>query len=300
MSLSKVITVIPTFFNPDGSVDYHNMHAHIIDQMTKGIESIVILGTTSEAPTLSEDERVNVASFVYNNFHNDLTIVVGLGGNNTNEMIGELHRIIPCCDYVMISQPSYNKPSQEGIYQHFKKLIESTNKNIIIYNIPSRCGVNIEPITISRICQISNRVVAIKEASGNLEQVMGVKELCPGLQIYSGDDALVLPILSIGGVGVISVVSNIIPQYVISMLNEFIDGNMLSAQNFFYRIKPLIKYCFVESNPVPVKYMLSVMKNKPSLAHVRLPLVELTNESKNKYPNIELALGGQYISAHEV
>jgi 4-hydroxy-tetrahydrodipicolinate synthase len=288
MSLSKVITVIPTFFNPDSSIDFPSIRKHIFDQINKGIETIVILGTTSEAPTLSEDERVQVASFVYDNFHNYLTIVVGLGGNNTNEMIGELNRINPYCDYIMISQPSYNKPSQEGIYQHFRKLIECTNKDIIIYNIPSRCGVNIEPSTINRITQISNRVRAIKEASGNLEQVMNVKELCPNLQIYSGDDALVLPIMSIGGVGVISVVSNIIPQFMISMLNEYVDGNMYSAQNFFYRIKPLIKYCFVESNPVPVKYMLSVINNNPSLAHVRLPLVELTNESKNKYPTIEL------------
>lgn len=288
MSLSKVITVIPTFFNTDGSIDYNSMQTHISEQINHGIESIVILGTTSEAPTLSEDERVSVANFVFNNFHNQLNIIIGLGGNNTMEMICELNRLSPYCDYVMISQPSYNKPSQEGIYQHFKKLIESANKNIIIYNIPSRCGVNIEPNTIQRITEISDYVVAIKEASGNLEQVMSVKELCPNLRIYSGDDALVLPIMSIGGYGVISVISNIIPQYMIAMINEFIDGSMGSAQNFFYQIKPLIKYCFVESNPVPVKYMLSLIKNQPTLAHVRLPLVELSNESKNKYPLIEL------------
>lgn len=284
MSLSKVITVIPTFFNPDYSIDYQSMNSHILGQINEGISSIVILGTTSEAPTLSEDERVSVASFVYDNFKNNLKIIVGLGGNNTTEMVSELNRLTPYCDYVMISQPSYNKPSQEGIYQHFKKLIEATDKNIVVYNIPSRCGVNIEPSTVQRITQISSRVVAIKEASGNLEQVMGIKELCSNLEIYSGDDALVLPIMSIGGVGVISVVSNIIPQYMISMIHEFVNGNMSLAQNFFYRIKPIIKYCFVESNPVPVKYMLSVIRNSPTLAHVRLPLVELTKESKNKCP----------------
>jgi 4-hydroxy-tetrahydrodipicolinate synthase len=140
-----------------------------------------------------------------------------------------------------------------------------------------------EPTTIQRISSLSSRVIAIKEASGNLEQVMQVHELCPNLKIYSGDDALVLPILSIGGVGVISVVSNLIPRHMVSMINEFFDGNLFPAQNFFYRIKPLIKFCFVESNPVPIKYMLSVAKNNPSLAHVRLPLVELTSESKTKY-----------------
>lgn len=288
MSYSRVITVIPTFFNTDGTIDYLSIKKHIQYQISKGIETIVILGTTSEAPTLSVDERVNVAKFVFENYTNSVTIIVGLGGNNTFEMIDELKMIEPYCDSFMISQPSYNKPSQEGIYQHFKKLIESTNKDIIIYNIPSRCGVNIEPTTLQRITNISERVVAVKEASGSIEQMMTVRELCPHLKLYSGDDALVLPALSIGGYGVISVVSNIIPHYMISMCKEFIDGNMLSAQNFFYRIKPLIKYCFVESNPVPLKYMLSIISNKESLASVRLPLVELSNESKTKYPSIEL------------
>lgn len=288
MPLSQVITVIPTFFNADGSVDYQSMNEHIQDQISKGIESIVILGTTSEAPTLSQAEREEVARFVYGNYGNIISVIVGLGGNNTNEMVTEINRLSPYAEYIMISQPYYNKPSQEGIYQHYKQLIQSTSKKIIIYNIPSRCGVNIEPATIARISQEFGHVVAIKEASGSLEQVMNIKELCPNLLIYSGDDALVLPIMSIGGVGVFSVVSNLIPQFMISMLNEFTNGDRLTAQNYFYRIKPLIKYCFVEVNPVPIKYMLSVYRNKQSLAHVRLPLVELTNESKNRYPTVEL------------
>lgn len=283
MSFSRVITVIPTFFNFDYSIDYQSIHSHIANQIAQGIQDIVILGTTSEAPTLSMHERINLAQYVHKHFSNSVSIIVGLGGNNTSELISEIKEISKFAHNIMISQPSYNKPSQEGIYQHFKLLIESTDKNIIIYNIPSRCGINMEPSTIQRISLLTARVVAIKEASGNLEQVMQVHELCPNLSIYSGDDALVLPILSIGGIGVISVVSNLIPKHMVSMVNEFFDGNLFSAQNFFYRIKPLIKFCFVESNPVPVKYMLSIANNSPSLAHVRLPLVELTTESKNKY-----------------
>ena len=288
MLFPQVITVIPTFFTTDGLVDYQSMNEHIQDQISKGIESIVILGTTSEAPTLSQIEREEIARFVFSNYGNIVSVIIGLGGNNTNEMVAEISRLSPFAEYIMISQPYYNKPSQEGIYQHYKQLIQSTNKNIIIYNIPSRCGVNIEPATIARISQEFNQVIAIKEASGSLEQVMNIKELCPNLLIYSGDDALVLPIMSIGGAGVFSVVSNLIPQFMISMLNEFTNGSRLTAQDYFYRIKPLIKFCFVEVNPVPIKYMLSIYQNKQSLAHVRLPLVELTNESKNRYPVVEL------------
>ncbi len=281
--LSQVITVIPTFFKNDFSVDFDNMSLHIENQIAQGIQSIVILGTTSEAPTLSVDERLEVANFVHNHFQNRVNIIVGLGGNNTHEMVHELVQISQYAHYIMISQPSYNKPSQEGIVQHFQRLINSTDKPVIIYNIPSRCGVNMEPATIQRIANFSNRVVAIKEASGNLEQVMQVRELCTNLTIYSGDDALVLPILSIGGFGVISVVSNIIPSQMVNIVNEFTRGNYQSASNIFYKFKPLIKYCFIESNPVPVKYVLSMITGMNSMSNVRLPLVELSVESKNKY-----------------
>jgi len=280
----RVITVIPTFFNDDFSIDYQSMKSHINDQIERGIETIVILGTTSEAPTLSLEERVQVAEFVFNNFSKNLSIIVGLGGNNTKEMIHELKLIEPFANLIMISQPSYNKPSQEGIFQHFKILIESTERQIIIYNIPSRCGVNINPTTVQKITELTNRVVAIKEASGDLSQMMQVREQCPNLELYSGDDGLVLPVLSIGGVGVISVVSNILPEVVLSMIHEYFQGNLSRSQNYFYQLRPYIKFCFIETNPVPVKYMLSVLSNKKSLANVRLPLVELTNESKKLLP----------------
>jgi len=280
----RVITVIPTFFNDDFSIDYQSIKSHINDQIERGIETIVILGTTSEAPTLSLEERVQVAEFVFNNFSKHLTIIVGLGGNNTKEMIHELKLIEPFANSIMISQPSYNKPSQEGIFQHFKILIESTERQIIIYNIPSRCGVNINPTTVQKITELTNRVVAIKEASGDLSQMMQVREQCPNLELYSGDDGLVLPVLSIGGVGVISVVSNILPEVVISMIHEYFLGNLSRSQKYFYQLRPYIKFCFIETNPVPIKYMLSVLSKKESLTNVRLPLVELTNESKKLLP----------------
>jgi len=285
---SRVITVIPTFFNDDTSIDYESIKSHITNQMDRGIETIAILGTTSEAPTLSLEERIQVAEFVFNNFSKNLTIIVGLGGNNTKEMIYELKLIESFANLIMISQPSYNKPSQEGIYQHFKILIESTDRQIIIYNVPSRCGVNINPTTVQKIKNISNRVVAIKEASGDLAQMMQIKEHCPDLQLYSGDDGIILPVLSIGGVGVISVISNLLPEVVLSVVNEFFNGNMVTAQSNFYSLRPFVKFCFIETNPVPIKYMLSILTSKNSMANVRLPLVQLTNESKNLYPELNI------------
>ena len=285
---SRVITVIPTFFNDDTSIDYESIKSHITNQMDRGIETIAILGTTSEAPTLSLEERIQVAEFVFNNFNKYLTIIIGLGGNNTKEMIHELKLIESFANLIMISQPSYNKPSQEGIYQHFKTLIESTDRQIIIYNVPSRCGVNINPTTVQKIKNISNRVVAIKEASGDLSQMMQIKEHCPDLQLYSGDDGIILPVLSIGGVGVISVISNLLPEVVLSVVNEFFNGNMVTAQSNFYSLRPFVKFCFIETNPVPIKYMLSILTSKNSMANVRLPLVQLTNESKNLYPELNI------------
>ncbi len=280
MSISKVVTVIPTFFTPSGVIDYAMICAHINRQISNGIKSIVILGTTSEAPTLSQHERIVYAHHIFKNFSDKVNITVGLGGNNTAEMIEEIKQLDDITHNIMISQPAYNKPTQEGIYQHFKALIDSSSKPIIIYNIPSRCGVNIETKTVQRIWEYSTRVIGIKEASGNLDQIMAIKEACPNLLIWSGDDNIVLPVLSVGGYGVISVVSNVVPKLMTNIVFAFETGNVKPAYELFYRIKSLIKMCFIESNPVPVKYILSLENNEPTLEYVRLPLVTLSDQSK--------------------
>ncbi len=280
MSISKVVTVIPTFFTPSGVIDYTMVCAHINRQISNGIKSIVILGTTSEAPTLSQHERIVYAHHIFKNFSDKVNITVGLGGNNTAEMIEEIKQLDDITHNIMISQPAYNKPTQEGIYQHFKALIDSSSKPIIIYNIPSRCGVNIETKTVQRIWEYSTRVIGIKEASGNLDQIMAIKEACPNLLIWSGDDNIVLPVLSVGGYGVISVVSNVVPKLMTNIVFAFETGNVKPAYELFYRIKSLIKMCFIESNPVPVKYILSLENNEPTLEYVRLPLVTLSDQSK--------------------
>jgi len=284
MSYSSVITVIPTFFNKNDEVEYNLILEHIEKQYLAGIKSIVILGTTSETPTLSLEEKLSIATYVYSKFHNDLQIIIGIGGFNTNDVVKEAQLFEPFCDALMLSAPYYNKPSQEGLFQHFSQVISHTSKNYILYNVPSRCGVNIEPETIAKLTNKFQQIKAIKEASGTIEQVIKIKSLC-NIDILSGDDALTLPFMSVGAVGVISVVSNIIPNQMLEIVKYFNEGKHLEASNMFYKYYNLMKLCFIESNPTPIKYMLELKSNN-SMALMRLPLVELSNDNKEKIINI--------------
>ena len=297
MLYHSVFTVIPTFFDENGQVDMEAIISHINRQYNETIRKIVILGTTSETPTLSMDEKIMIAKNVWANFNEDLDIVVGISGNNTSEVRSEAILLEPYCHSMMLSAPYYNKPSQNGIYEHFKQVINSVNREFIIYNVPSRCGVNIEPTTIARLFNDFSQVKAIKEASGSIEQVMKIKSLCD-INILSGDDALTLPYLSVGATGVISVVSNVIPVVMLSLVQNF-SNNLLKTQGTFFRHYELMKLCFCDSNPVPVKYMMSLKYAKPTLSFVRLPLMELTNENKNKindeYYNIENSMNLMHI-----
>jgi 4-hydroxy-tetrahydrodipicolinate synthase len=278
MSFNNIITVIPTFFDNNNNIDFNGINNHIEKQIEMGIKTIIILGTTSETPTLTKNEKLFIVNSVYKKFNSKLKIIIGISGNETTSVIDECNNYSLYGDGYMISAPYYNKPSQEGLYQHFQKIITSTSKNIILYNVPSRCGVNIEPETIARIHNNFPQVVAIKEASGSIEQVIKIKTLS-SINIYSGDDGLTLPFMSIGAIGVISVVSNICPEEIIKMVDEFSKGNISNATIIFYNINPLIKLAFIESNPVPIKYLINKFNNNLS-EQVRLPLVELTNSNK--------------------
>jgi 4-hydroxy-tetrahydrodipicolinate synthase len=180
----------------------------------------------------------------------------------------------------MIVVPYYNKPSQDGIYEHFKDVITSVDKEFIIYNIPSRCGVNIEPSTIAKLFTDFKKVKAIKEASGSIEQVMKIRMLCD-INILSGDDALILPFMSVGAVGVISVLSNVMPKTILDIVNNFTEGKIKKARNQFYKNYDFIKMAFCESNPVPIKAMLSheLIYNNKYMANVRKPLLKITDSN---------------------
>jgi 4-hydroxy-tetrahydrodipicolinate synthase len=280
---NSVITVIPTFFTEENEVDYTAISKHIEKQCDSGIKTIVILGTTSETPTLNLEEKINIASLVWESFHEKINIICGVGGFNTPDVFKEACALESFCNAIMISAPYYNKPSQEGIYQHMSHIISNLDKEFVLYNVPSRCGVNMEPETIARIFNDFKNVKAIKEASGSIEQVIRIKSLCD-IVVMSGDDALTLPFMSVGATGVISVVSNAIPKQMLMLVNAFSSGNFSVAKESFYNCYPLMKLCFIESNPVPIKYILHKFNNSNEHNYelVRLPMVKLSNQSKQK------------------
>jgi len=276
-----VITVIPTFFDSNNEIDMVSIKKHIDYQINNGIQTIVILGTTSETPTLTQKEKILIVENICNEYRNKLSIIIGVSGNDTESVLEEAKLYETYGNAIMISAPYYNKPSQEGLYQHFYKIISTIKNKFILYNVPSRSGVNIEPTTISRLYNdFPFKITAIKEASGSIEQVMKIKSLCK-IKILSGDDALVLPFMSVGAEGVISVVSNVVPSEMLLMVSHFKEGNLMESTKIFYELYDLIKLCFIESNPVPVKYILSKTMN--SLPNVRLPLVGLENKNKDLF-----------------
>jgi len=280
MKYNSVFTVIPTFFTSDG-IFMEAILKHIDNQHQKQIKNIVILGTTSESCTLSVEERKNIAINVWKKFNQDLNIVIGLSGNNTNDVKEEANSLKDYCHAFMLSAPYYNKPSQHGIYEHYKQIVLSCEKEIIIYNVPSRCGVNIEPNTVARLANTFKNIVAIKEASGSIDQVMQIKSLC-NINILSGDDALTLPFMSVGATGVISVISNIIPEVMLNMIESFNKRYISDSNIIFYKYYKLMKLAFCDSNPVPIKYMLSLKNYNECLSSVRMPLVQLSDDNKNK------------------
>jgi 4-hydroxy-tetrahydrodipicolinate synthase len=278
-----LFTVIPTFFSDNNAINYNSISNHIQCQINKGIKNIVILGTTSEAPTISINEKIKIVHMIRDTFSDSINLVIGINGNNTIEVLNEAKLFQPFADYLMISAPYYNKPTQEGLYKHFKFLDDSISKNIILYNVPSRCGVNIEPTTIASLYNDCKKIVAIKEASGSIEQVIKIKKLC-NIKIYCGDDALIIPFMSLGAEGLISVISNVIPSEMNYIINNYKNGNTKDALDLFYKVYDLIKLAFIESNPIPIKYMIYKLNNLISYK-MRLPLTELSENSKVEIDN---------------
>ena len=220
-----------------------------------------------------------IATSVHDTFFDKIKIIIGISGCNTPDVVNEARLFEPYCHYMMLSAPYYNNPSQEGLYLHFSAVIAEINREFILYNIPSRCGVNIEPDTVKRLCTKFSRIVGIKEASGSVNQVMDIKKQCNNIYILSGDDALTLPFMAVGAVGVVSVVSNVVPKQMIDMYNKYVNGSYDDATSVFYKLYPLMKLCFIEPNPVPIKYILH-KQDALFLDCVRMPLAPLSEKSK--------------------
>lgn len=265
----------------DGKVDEKALKELIEFHIKNGTSAIVPCGTTGESATLSYEEHDRVIELTVRQVKGRIPVIAGTGANSTEEAIMlTRHAKDAGADASLQVSPYYNRPTQKGLYLHFKAVAEAVDIPIILYNIASRTGVNIEPETFTRLAGIKN-IIGVKEASGSLEQMSRIRNATPkSFLLISGDDALTLPVMSIGGAGVISVVANIIPRDVADMCAAFDKGDMNKAQELHYRMLPLVKAMFIETNPIPVKTAMGLMKMiDPAL---RLPMCEMEPANHEK------------------
>ncbi len=274
------IVAIVTPFN-DGKVDENALRNLIKFHLENGTQGIVPCGTTGESATLSYEEHKRVIDITVETVNKKIPVIAGAGSNNTMEAL-ELTKYAKKAgaNGALLITPYYNKPTQQGLIKHFEKIANEVDIPIVLYNVPSRTGVNLLPATVEKLSSISN-IVAVKEATGDLKQCSEIKLRCGNkITLLSGDDYTVLPFLSIGGEGVISVVANVVPKDMSDLIKEFNNGNLAKAQEIHYKIFSLISLLFIETNPIPVKTALALMgKIKEEF---RLPLCSMLNENKNK------------------
>lgn len=285
MQLQGAFTALVTPFK-DGLIDEERFREFIEWQIDEGIDGLVPCGTTGESATLSHQEHQDVIRICIDQVKGRVPVIAGAGSNNTKEAIG-LTRFAKeaGADAALHITPYYNKPTQEGLFAHFKAIAGAVDLPIVVYNVPGRTSVNIAPPTLARLYKELPQIIGIKEASSNLCQQSDMLELCgDDLILLSGDDFTVLPTLALGGRGVISVVSNIAPKKFARLCSAFFAGNMREAQLLHYELAPLCRACFLETNPVPVKTALGLLgKMDPT---PRLPLVPLMPENLEKLKNI--------------
>lgn len=277
-------TAIATPFSKDG-VNFEVFKDIIEDQIKEGVDSIIVCGTTGESATMSEAERKDTIKFVVDTVNKRIPIIAGTGSNNTKSAI-ELTKYAESVgvDGVLVVTPYYNKATQKGLIEHYTKIANETKLPIIMYNVPSRTGVNILPETCLELSKIDN-IVAIKEASGNISQVAKIASLCGNnLNIYSGNDDQIIPVLSLGGIGVISVLSNVKPKFTHDMVYDFLNGNIHEATKKQLESIELIENLFCEVNPIPVKAALNMLGYEYGVP--RLPLTELDNSKKEQLEHI--------------
>jgi len=259
-----------------GKVDEKRLAGLVEFHIKNGTSAIVPCGTTGESATLSYEEHEHVIDVVIEAVDKKVPVMAGTGANNTSEaiMLTEYAKTAGATASLQIT-PYYNKPTQEGIYLHFKKIADAVDIPLIVYNIMSRTGVNITPETMARLSKVKN-IVGVKEASGNLDQMSQIHALCgSGFDLISGDDNLTLPVLTIGGTGVISVVANIVPSDVADMVLRFKKGDIAGARKLHYKLLPLVKAMFIETNPIPVKTAMALM-GLIDEATLRLPMCAIS------------------------
>ncbi|NLM40084.1 MAG: 4-hydroxy-tetrahydrodipicolinate synthase [Firmicutes bacterium] len=290
MKSGQVITAMITPMEEDGKVSYEQAVRLAKRLAENGSDGIVLSGTTGESPTLSYDEKVKLFTSVTDSLGGEVEIIAGTGSYNTAETIALTQAAESAgVDGIMLVTPYYNRPSQEGLYQHFKTVAENCALPIMLYNVPGRTGVNLLPETVARLAEIDN-IVAIKEASGNLNQVSKLRSLVPDdFLIYSGDDSLTLPVLAVGGDGVVSVASHLVGRQLKDMVTLFSAGKVQEALEIHLRLLPLMEVLFITTNPVPVKRALEFVGFETG--PLRLPLVDLSEEEAQKIKDVLTACG---------
>jgi len=291
MKLRGCGTALVTPFKQNGSVDETALRELVRWQVESGIGFLVPCGTTGETPTLSHDEWLRIVDLTVEIAGGRVPIMAGATSNNTREAVAKAKEISsrPGVDYVLTATPYYNKPTQEGIYQHFKAIAEASAKPLVLYNIAGRTGTNIETPTLLRLAQIPN-IIGVKEASGNIAQIAEVCASVPeDFLVFSGDDAITLAVIGLGGVGIISVASNEIPGEMSRMTNAALLNQWDEARLLFRKYLPLMQANFLESNPIPVKAVLAMMGRIEEV--YRLPLVPMKKDNRAKLERIAAEAG---------
>ena len=274
-----------TPFSEDRSIDFESLKKLTHFLIDNGVDYLVVQGTTGESPVLTEEEKMAVLNTIIETNNGQLPIVYGIGGNDTMRIAEKMADFsIAGVDAFLSVSPYYNKPTQEGIYQHFKTISEHSKLPIILYNVPGRTASNILPETTLRLAKDFENIIAVKEASGDMEQIMTLIQHKPdGFLVISGDDAIAMPIMAVGGDGVISVIGNGLPKLFSDMTTAALANDMIKSRAFHYKALPLVKHLFSEGNPAGIKVVLS--HYKVCKDYLRLPLINVSSSTKQSIIN---------------
>lgn len=277
MNFGKIITAMVTPFDANGDIDFPATEKLIEHLIANGSDGLVVAGTTGESPTLTAAEKLALFKFTAEKVNGRIPVIAGTGSNDTRSSIALTKQAEEAgVDGIMLVTPYYNKPAQEGLFQHFKAIAEATRLPIMLYNIPGRSAVNMAPETIIRLSAVSN-IVSVKEASGNLDAASMIIDGTPdGFTVYSGDDGLTLPLMAIGADGIVSVASHIIGNEMQEMITNFTSGNIKEAAAQHRKLLPVMNALFAAPNPVPVKTALQLLGVE--MGKVRLPMIPLNDE----------------------
>ena len=279
-----------TPFRKEGEVDFNALQKLVEFQIENGVNYLVVQGTTGESVTLTDEEKVSVLEYIIDVAKNRVPIVLGVGGNNTTNVVQQIKKFNSYrIDAYLSVSPYYNKPSQAGIVAHYGQIAQATDKPIILYNVPGRTGSNMTAETTLTLANTYANIIAVKEASGNLEQIMEIIKNKPSdFLVISGDDALTLPHIACGGDGVISVVANAFPKRFSSMVDYALKGNLEKAKPLHYELFPIIQQLFADGNPGGIKYVLKLISIGED--HMRLPLVNINDEVAKKLYELVAAI----------